>query len=192
KAGAEAEDQVADRGATQAAPAFRPAPDAEPIPDALAGFVVGRPPRAAAAPPASSDADALPHAPVAWGAAAAGGPEGARGMHPHPEPEAPAQPVRGKPEGGVRGSDLGTVPVRVPAAAPVLPFDGSHRRAAEQYRLVRTKIVQHPGQPRMLVVSSPAPGDGKTVTAVNIAGALALKNDANVLLMDGDLRRSTI
>src|SRR3954454_17997243 len=44
----------------------------------------------------------------------------------------------------------------------------------------------------MIVLSSAGPGDGKTVTAVNLAGALSLKSDANVLLLDTDLRRSSI
>lgn len=82
--------------------------------------------------------------------------------------------------------------IRLSAKAPLFPFDGGHSRAAEQYRIVRTKIGHHPDQPRMIVVSSAGAGDGKTVTAVNIAGALALKNDVKVLLADADFRRSSI
>jgi capsular exopolysaccharide synthesis family protein len=59
----------------------------------------------------------------------------------------------------------------------------------ERYRLVRTKIVQHPNQPRVLCVSSASPSDGKTVTALNTAASLALKSDTTVLLVDADLRR---
>lgn len=82
--------------------------------------------------------------------------------------------------------------IRVPAGAPLFPFDTEHSRAGEQYRIVRTKIVQHPAQPRLMVVSSAGPGDGKTVSSVNIAAALALKDDANVLLIDADFRRSSV
>lgn len=85
-----------------------------------------------------------------------------------------------------------TLPLRVVANAPILPFDGTHKRAAEQYRIVRTKIVQHPSQPRMLVITSPGSRDGKSVSAVNIAGALALKEGATVLLVDADFRRSSV
>ena len=84
------------------------------------------------------------------------------------------------------------VSLRVMAASPILPFDGTHWRAGEQYRLLRTRIVQHPKQPRMLVVTSAGSSDGKTVTVINIAGSLALKSDARVLLLDGDFRRSTV
>ena len=47
-------------------------------------------------------------------------------------------------------------------------------------------------QPRLIVISSPDSGDGKSVTAINIAGALALKSEGQVLLVDADLRKSTI
>ena len=75
--------------------------------------------------------------------------------------------------------------------APVLPFDGTHPASAEQYRIIRTKIVQHPLQPRLLAVSSPSAGDGKTISALNIAGALSLKGEVKVLLVQTDFRRSS-
>ncbi len=85
-----------------------------------------------------------------------------------------------------------TLSLQISSTAPVLPFDNGHSRAAEQYRMARTRILQHPAQPRLLTVSSAGSGDGKTITAINLAGALALKSDANVLLVDADLRRSSM
>jgi capsular exopolysaccharide synthesis family protein len=83
--------------------------------------------------------------------------------------------------------------IRLRAGAPLLPFDtGEADQAAEEYRRIRTRILQHPREPRLMLVSSPAPGDGKSITALNIAGALALNRDARVLLVDMDLRRPTI
>ncbi len=58
--------------------------------------------------------------------------------------------------------------------------------------MVRTRVVQHPNRPRVMVVSSPSPGDGKTISSLNIAGALALRSDVNVLLVDAGLRRSNV
>jgi capsular exopolysaccharide synthesis family protein len=75
---------------------------------------------------------------------------------------------------------------------PVLLFDDQHRKASEQYRIIRTKIVQHPKRPKVIVVSSGTPGDGKTFNAINLAGVLSFKEDCRVLLIDGDLRRSSI
>ena len=83
------------------------------------------------------------------------------------------------------------VRVQVQHNAPILPFDGSHREAGEQYRILRTKLVQHPAKPRVILVASLGPGEGKTVTVINLSGALALKSEVRVLLLDGDFRRST-
>ena len=90
------------------------------------------------------------------------------------------------------GSSARTVSLEVSPAAPILPFDGTHWGAGEQYRLLRTKIRQHPKSPQILVVTSAGPSDGKSVTAINLAGALALKGESRVLLIDADFRRSTI
>jgi capsular exopolysaccharide synthesis family protein len=92
----------------------------------------------------------------------------------------------------ISGSTVRTITLQAPAMAPVLPFDGSEPRAAEQYRIIRTKIRHHPEQPRMLLVSSPMPGDGKTITALNLAAALALQESQRVLLVDCDFRRSSL
>lgn len=84
------------------------------------------------------------------------------------------------------------VPLQISAIAPVFPFEDLHSQAAEQYRIIRTKIMHHPMQPRSVVVSSATSGDGKTVTAINLAAVLALKQDFQVLLIDADLRRREV
>lgn len=73
--------------------------------------------------------------------------------------------------------------------APILPFDGSDCDAAEEYRLLRTNIRFHAAAPQVIAISSPMPGDGKTITAINTAGILALKDRSRVLLIDADLRQ---
>src|SRR5438067_517429 len=80
----------------------------------------------------------------------------------------------------------------LPFGSHLFPFDGRDPRASEQYKLIRTKLVQSPRALCMLAVSSPQLGDGKSITSANIAGALALKKEISVLLVDGDLRRSAL
>ena len=65
---------------------------------------------------------------------------------------------------------------------------------AEQYRALRHIVEQfHKAQDlRVVAVSSPGMGDGKSTTAINLAGALAQAPDARVLLVDADLRRSSV
>ena len=90
-----------------------------------------------------------------------------------------------------RSEQIRVVSARPLANLPVLPFDGIHPAAAEQYRIIRTKIVQHTMQPRVVAISSPGAGDGKTINALNIAGALSLKGEVKVLLVETDFRRSS-
>lgn len=65
--------------------------------------------------------------------------------------------------------------------------------AAEQYRVLRHQMQKLRGKGSLVVaVTSPAVGEGKTTTAVNLAGALAQAPGARVLLVDADLRRPTV
>jgi capsular exopolysaccharide synthesis family protein len=65
---------------------------------------------------------------------------------------------------------------------------------AEQYRALRHVVEQRQkdGTLSVIAVSSPGVGDGKTTTAINLAGALAQASDATVLLIEADLRRPSI
>jgi capsular exopolysaccharide synthesis family protein len=66
--------------------------------------------------------------------------------------------------------------------------------AAEQYRAVRLAIeTSHRERgTRVVAVASPGRGDGKTITALNLAGALAQASDARVVLVEADLRHPTV
>jgi capsular exopolysaccharide synthesis family protein len=90
-------------------------------------------------------------------------------------------------------NDLETrwLPMVVSDRAPFLS-NSEDWSAAEQYRMIRTKLLHHAAKPRMIAVTSPGIGDGKTVTAINLAAMLARNKEAKVLLIDADLRRSTV
>lgn len=64
---------------------------------------------------------------------------------------------------------------------------------AEAYRALRTSVLlslaDHP--PKTLLITSAAAGDGKTVTSVNLAMAMAQRKGP-VLLVDADLRKTAI
>lgn len=69
-----------------------------------------------------------------------------------------------------------------------------HSFEADQYRVLRQFLDQaRTARPlKVVAVTSPAPGDGKTTTAVNLAATLAQSPDIRVLLVDVDLRRSLV
>ena len=76
---------------------------------------------------------------------------------------------------------------------PAIGFDNDNSAGAEAFRKLRTNLqflsVDNP--PRLIVVTSSMPNEGKTTTAINIALALA-EADHEVLLVDGDMRRPSL
>jgi protein-tyrosine kinase len=64
---------------------------------------------------------------------------------------------------------------------------------AEQYRTLRHIVEQFGKRDRhVIAISSPIAGDGKTLTSINLARALAQAADVRVLLVDADLRRGSV
>ena len=98
------------------------------------------------------------------------------------KPTEPTTPTH-SPSDSAQGLDDHLVSLVAPAA-----FE------AEQYRALRYTVEQfhRVRDLRIVAVSSPGVGDGKTTTAINLAGALAQAHDARVLLVDADLRRPAV
>ncbi len=73
---------------------------------------------------------------------------------------------------------------------PAVSFDIDNSPTAESFRKLRTNLqflsVDNP--PRVIVVTSSLPHEGKSTTAINIALALA-EAEHKVVLIDGDMRR---
>lgn len=65
---------------------------------------------------------------------------------------------------------------------------------AEQYRTLRYVVeVLHKNEGlRVVAVTSPVVADGKTTTAINLAGSLAQAAEARILLICADLRRPSL
>jgi capsular exopolysaccharide synthesis family protein len=65
---------------------------------------------------------------------------------------------------------------------------------ADQYRTLRHSVELRRKESglHVLAVTSAGPGDGKTTTTLNLAGALAQGPGARVLVIDADLRRPSV
>ena len=66
---------------------------------------------------------------------------------------------------------------------------------AEQYRILRTNIqsLNSKKPPKVITISSSIHGEGKTVTSINLAIAMAHDlNNKKILLIDSDLRRGRV
>ncbi|MGD9590874.1 MAG: polysaccharide biosynthesis tyrosine autokinase [Mycolicibacterium sp.] len=74
-----------------------------------------------------------------------------------------------------------------------ISFETDNSLVSESFRKLRTNLhflaVDNP--PRVIVVTSSMPGEGKSTTAINVALALA-EADHNVVLVDGDMRRPAL
>jgi capsular exopolysaccharide synthesis family protein len=101
-----------------------------------------------------------------------------------PPVQAPAPEVTGDPAPrAIAELDHLLVAARAPASI-----------AAEQYRSLRTRLkrAESGRSLRSIAVTSPAKGDGKSVTAANLALTMAQEFQQRVLLVDADLRRPSI
>ena len=74
------------------------------------------------------------------------------------------------------------------------PEQDRDRQFADQYRRIKRPLVEKAiagtaamGEPRVIMVTSALPGDGKTFTSINLALSMALERDMSVLLIDGDV-----
>lgn len=69
-----------------------------------------------------------------------------------------------------------------------------HSTIAEQYRGIRAKLTlrEEAGTLRTLAITSPARGDGKTLTAANLALTMAQEVQRAVVLVDADFRNPAV
>ncbi len=77
----------------------------------------------------------------------------------------------------------------------VISFHDPTSSVAEQYRVLRTNLlaINSKKPVKAVAITSSVHGEGKTITALNLAITLARDiNKKNILLVDADLRRSRI
>jgi len=67
-------------------------------------------------------------------------------------------------------------------------------REVESFKMLRTRILQAAGEDdrRVIMVTSPRHGEGKTMVTVNLALTFAKEFSQTVLLIDGDLKNQNI
>src|SRR6185295_6489265 len=110
-----------------------------------------------------------------------------------PVPETSARPAQARAAAAVLEA-----PARVATGTRLDPHLvaalAPHSLAAEQYRSLRTRVAraENGRAVRAIVVTSPAKGDGKSLTAANLALTMAQEFQQRVLLIDGDLRRPSV
>ncbi|MBS1815517.1 MAG: CpsD/CapB family tyrosine-protein kinase [Acidobacteria bacterium] len=114
-------------------------------------------------------------------------------------PLAPSQPTPSTPLRSARPGIQTIAWDKIPTHVwhPVLDYLPAlqHRSAAaEQFRSLRARMYEYRGFNKLksILVSSGQAQEGKSFVACNLALTLAYQKDNRVLLIDGDLRRSTV
>ena len=85
-------------------------------------------------------------------------------------------------------------PARPRVAEQLVSLCAPDSFAADRYRTLRLTIERQrrTGSLQVVAITSPGPADGKSVTAINVAGVLAQSADTRVLVIDADLRRPSV
>ena len=104
----------------------------------------------------------------------------------------------------LRGPDLppgpGSIDVVALERAGMVDWSRTRSRISEEFRLVQRQILRNafsppgaePGFTNLLMVTSARPGEGKSFTAINLAGSIARQGNNHVLLVDADSKRDSI
>jgi len=73
-------------------------------------------------------------------------------------------------------------------------INGNTGAIADSIKILRTRLLQRTREKgwRTVMITSACPGEGKTVTAINLAFSMAREYQQTIALVDGDLRKPTI
>jgi capsular exopolysaccharide synthesis family protein len=114
-------------------------------------------------------------------------PEGTVMAPPQPFADPPPIPIAATPPPAPR-------PIAFELDARLVAAGAPHSPAAEQYRSLRARLTraENGRAVRAIIVTSPNKGDGKSLTAANLALTMAQEFQQRVLLLDADLRRPSV
>lgn len=100
----------------------------------------------------------------------------------------------GEPPRATSGVPLALVVPRQIVDSPEIIMKGATQTpAAESFRRLRMLLENDDnGRAQVIVVTSPAPREGKSLVAINLALAFVADKKKSVLLVDADLRRPTL
>ena len=110
-------------------------------------------------------------------------------------PAAPAAPVIGRVAGTSKPAARITVDKTALRANGYLAEEGKEKQFADHFRRIKRPLIEKAmsndaaGEPRVIMITSALPGEGKTFTSINLALSMALERDVSVLLADCDVAK---
>ena len=112
------------------------------------------------------------------------------------KPAAPPLVVDQAPDTAAKPAKRMTLNMEVLRVRGYLPEASEDQVFADNYRRIKRPLVDKAmsgvtdvGEPRVIMITSALPGDGKTFTSINLALSMALERDISELLVDCDVAR---
>ena len=114
--------------------------------------------------------------------------------------DVPEPPVLASAPSGVPAEPQILIDRQALRAAGYLPDASQERRFADEYRHIKRKLLsatfaaptgkrKHLPSPRLIMMASALPGDGKTFTSINLSASLAQEKEGSLVLVDGDVAK---
>jgi protein-tyrosine kinase len=110
-------------------------------------------------------------------------------------PAAPPAPIIGRLAGTSKPATRITVDKTALRANGYLAEEGKEKQFADHFRRIKRPLIEKAmsndaaGEPRVIMITSALPGEGKTFTSINLALSMALERDVSVLLVDCDVAK---
>ena len=106
----------------------------------------------------------------------------------------PAEPVIDQPSTEMAWGEIKSFLPAIREESRVVTLTTCNSLGAEKFRLLRARLrnLRERRQLQTLVVTSAAPNEGKTTTAMNLAVCLAKNTKEKILILEGDLRKPVL
>jgi exopolysaccharide/PEP-CTERM locus tyrosine autokinase len=110
-----------------------------------------------------------------------------------------APPLAKELDDSAKAANRLTIDFNALRAGGYLPEVSKERQFSDQYRRIKRPLIEKAlsgddagGEPRIIMIASAVPGDGKTFTSINLAFSMALERDISLLLIDSDVAKHHI
>ena len=110
-----------------------------------------------------------------------------------------APPIGPESDDSAKAAHRLAIDVNALRADGYVPEASKERQFADQYQRIKRPLIEKAlsgnaagGEPRIIIVTSAVPGDGKTFTSINLAFSMALERDISILLVDSDVAKHHI
>jgi tyrosine-protein kinase len=105
-----------------------------------------------------------------------------------------AKPIVAPPRNPDQLLAVPSVPVRIGSDSRIIVSNDPRGPGSERFRLIRMALRNAAGGklPKVLLITSPLPKDGKSTVALNLASSLSERGKYKILLMEADLHRPSV